>query len=321
MIISKTPLRISFFGGGTDFENFYKDHGGYIISATINKYIYISLIKKFDKTIRVSYSLNENPNRISQIQNPLIKETLKHFNLNESFELTSTGDIPASNGLGSSSAYVVGLCNLLSHSKNKKMNKYNLANLASRIEINKCHSKIGVQDHYAAAFGGLNYIKLRKQIIVKKLNINKNILKELNDNLILIYTNKSHNSYEILKSQFKKNKTIEKIELLKKMNNITKEALAFLEKGNLNDFSNLLLESWRIKKEINPKTTNILIDNMYNKCIDLGAKSGKILGAGDGGFLMVYADKKVQKKIKENFKKHKILDFQFTKSGSEVFTI
>ena len=201
------------------------------------------------------------------------------------------------------------------------MNKYNLANLAANIEINRCGSKIGVQDHYAAAFGGLNYIKFGKQINVKKLNIKKDVLEELSKNLILIYTNRSHNSYEILKNQFKKNKTVKKIELLSQMNNITREALTFLKKGNLNYFSNLLSESWQLKKEINPRTTNILIDTMYNKCIALGAKSGKILGAGNGGFLMVYADKKVQKKIKENFKKNKILDFKFTISGSKVFKI
>lgn len=321
MLICKTPLRVSFFGGGSDFENFYKDHGGAVLSSSINKYIYLSLVKKFDERLRISYSRLENPQKIEDIKNPLIKEALRHFNIDNGIELNSISDIPASTGLGSSSAFMVSLCNILSNYKSKKIKPEKLAELAAKLEIINCNQQIGKQDHYAASFGGFNLINFGKKIEVKKLNINNAILKKLEKNLIYIYTNMHHNSYKILKIQNRNNTKLSKIKILKEMSQLAKISASNLINGNLNDFVRALDLGWKMKKELNSKSTNFKIDEIYQESMRLGAKGGKILGAGNGGFLMIYASHQVQNIIKKKFQKLRFFKFKFTKFGSQLFEI
>ena len=326
MIVSKTPFRISFFGGGSDLPSFYNQYPGMVISAAINKYIYISLNEKYDDSIRLSYSVTENVDNVDDLKHDIVRHTLKHFKLNKGIELASVSDLPSNGtGMGSSSAFAVGLIKAIEKYKyfNNKFDKKSLANLACQIEIDLCKKPIGKQDQYACAFGGLNVHNFEKDdVITKNIHLDKDVQEHLEENLILLHTSKGRSADSILQNQNKKMINDDKsFQYIKVLIEFAKQFENDLLIKNLENLGEMLDQSWKIKKEVSDNITNKDIDLMYDKAKECGAKGGKILGAGGGGFMLLYADKKSQIKIKEVFNKNNPFNFKFDFNGSIAFDV
>ena len=321
MIISKTPYRISFFGGGSDYPEWYNEFGGTVLSTTINKYLYITcreLPGFFDHKYRIVWSKIEKVNNIEQIQHQAIRGILKHYKYNKGLEIHYDGDLPARSGMGSSSSFVVGLINALFKMNKKTLNKKELANKSLFIEQKILNEVVGSQDQVAAAYGGFNRIYFQKNnsFKIKKIKTNKN-LKLLEDNLILIYTSINRTAHHIA-SSYVKNLTSTKKNYIKEIIDHVDEGQKIIESGNIDDFGRLLNSAWDIKKQLGKSITNNKIDNLYNYALKNGALGGKILGAGGGGFLLLYMKKK--DRIKFLNKNNKIINipFKFSNTGSEI---
>lgn len=326
MIISKTPFRISFFGGGSDLPSFYNQSPGYVVSATINKYLYISLNKKFDDSIRVSYSVTENVDNIEHLNHDIVKNILKFYNIYSGIEIASISDLPSNGtGMGASSAFAVGLIAAIQDYKfpNSPMSKNLMAKLACQIEIEHCKKPIGKQDQYACAFGGFNAHSFDFYTVQsKKLNLDQDVIEFLENNLILLYTSKGRSADDILDKQ---NKNIlsqtKSFENLQKMVDLAKQFEIDLNKKDLSNFADMLDYSWHLKKEISENISNPDIDNMYQEAKNCGALGGKILGAGGGGFMLLFADQNAQTKIKEKFKNNRPFNFKFDFDGPQTFKV
>ncbi len=294
MIISRTPFRMSFAGGGTDLDNFYRKEGGAVTSSAINKYMYITVNKKFDRDIRLGYSKTENVQRVEDIEHPLVRESLKLTGVTQGIEITSMADMPAQAGLGSSGAFTVGLLNALYAYKGEYKSPKILAEQACHIEIELCKEPIGKQDQYIAAYGGIQHIQFNKDetVFVDPVICSPKTKKLLEGSLMLFYTGMMRLSSEILIEQRKNiNK---KLELLKKMKEQAVLLRDSLHKGDLKKFGEILNENWLLKKQLAGRITNTEIDSYYERAIKAGALGGKLLGAGGGGFLLFYC--KPQKK-------------------------
>lgn len=322
MIISKTPYRISFFGGGTDYKEWYSNYGSEIISTSINKYIYLSLRKLppfFKKKNRVIYSSIEEIDNFNQIKLFPLKRILLYEKINNGIEFHYDGQMPAKSGVGSSSSFVVGLINLCSCIKNKNLSKYELAKKAISIEKNLLKETVGIQDQIASSFGGLNYIKIDKKghFKVKKIFKDTKDEKKLNDNLVLLYTGIQKLKREDLK-KYVKNLKIKSYDYMKHISEITKEAKKLLINKNFEEFGKLLDISWHIKKKLSNKISNSSVDEIYNFAKKNGAVGGKILGAGGGGFFLFYVPKEKRKSFlnKMNFLVN--VDFRFDNDGSKI---
>ena len=300
MILSKTPLRMSFVGGGTDyFTNF--DTNGRVIVSSINKYLYVLLNKKHDQNIRASYSETENVSDINLLNHELIRETLKFFKLNKGIEVVTSADIPSSgSGLGSSSALTVGLANAISKYKGKNLTKKELAYIACKIEVEKCNKPIGMQDQFSTAFGGFNKIEFKKSgIIVKKLKIPQKKLKYFRDNIMLFYTGVNRKADKILlKIKNNKNQFKHFYKLVNLVDSFEKE----LVDGNITNIGRILDENWSLKKDLSNKVSNLKINEIYDVAIDSGALGGKLLGAGGGGYFLFLVPQKKQKKLEKVYK-------------------
>lgn len=321
MIITKTPLRVSFMGGGSDFKNFYQNHKAAVLTSSINKYIYILINKKFDEGLRLSYSVTENVLNASKLKHYLVKEVLTHFNLLSDIEIVTVADIPSEgSGLGSSSAFLVGLINAVSLFIDQKIDKSELAKIACEIEIEKCGAPIGKQDQYASAFGGFNLIEFNhdESVKVTNLNLHEDIIKTINERCFLIYTGITRKSSSILSEQNEDIKKSEHIKTLKKMVSLTYGMRDDLINGDVDSFGSFLNEGWHLKKTINKNISNTIINEMYDKAISLGADGGKLLGAGAGGFLLIYSKKEYHDIIKSEFSNFKIVDFSFEFNGSSI---
>ena len=321
MIISKTPYRISFFGGGSDYPEWYNEFGGTVLSTTINKYLYITcreLPDFFDHKYRIVWSKIEKVNNIKQIQHQAIRGILEHYKFNKGLEIHYDGDLPARSGMGSSSSFVVGLINALFKMNKKKLNQKELAKKSLFIEQKILNEVVGSQDQIAAAYGGFNRIFFQKNNLfkLKKIKKNKN-LKLLEDNLILIYTSINRTAHFIA-SSYVKNLTSTKKNYIKEIVDHVEEGQKIIESGNIDDFGKLLNSAWDIKKQLGKSITNNKIDNLYDYAIKNGALGGKILGAGGGGFLLLYMKKK--ERIKFLNKNDKIINipFKFSDTGSEI---
>ena len=318
--ISKTPLRVSLIGGGSDLSAYFKNVGmGKVISTSIDKYIYITVHKRYDDLIRVSYSKCELLKDINNMKHELVRESLKFMNIKKGIELTSISDLTAhGTGLGSSSAYTVGVLNALSNFKNKKCSKFNLANDASNIEINICGSPIGYQDQFACAFGGMNEIIFtEKSIDVIPINIKTEALEKLSKNLLLFDTGIKRSSSIILKKQqsaYKNSKFKTTTELV----NLVPEVKKCLTGGDISDIGKILHQSWLIKKSIVKGISNKKIDDAYNLAITSGATGGKLCGAGAGGFLMFYVPDGKKDKVRKNLSGLKELEFDFEYNGAVI---
>ena len=315
MIISKTPFRISFVGGGSD--NLKKQSFvGNVISTTINKFVYVGVNKKFDNQIRFSYSKTENVENANKLNHQMLKEVLNYFKITNWLEVVSVADIPsAGSGLGSSSSFLVGAINSIGKYLNIKLSQKDLAEIACRIEINNLKNPIGMQDQYNAAYGGLNWYKFyNNNVRVTKLKISNNRLKKFEESLFLYYSDKTRKSQIILKN-VKKNKNSNQ---LKKISQLSLDFKDNLINGDLNLLGEILHEAWILKKQLSKNTSNKYIDNIYNYGINSGATGGKLLGAGGGGFLIFFVKNKNKNKFKKKMKKFKLINFNFYNKGSEI---
>ncbi len=323
MIIVRTPLRISFAGGGTDLPGYYKKFEGKVISTTINKFIYIIIKKQVgfvEYKYRINWSKSEFKNNINKIENPIAREILKLFKINFPIEITTFSDIPAQTGLGSSSAFAVGLINGISKLLKKNLTKKKIAELAFKIEVKILKRKIGKQDHYATSYGGLNkYIfKKNEKVIVKKIKIKKKFITKFQKSCILLFTNQTRNAHDVLKKQAnpKKKQIIE----FQKMKKEIFEFERFF-KNSLFDpkrFGFLLDRQWNFKKKINKLVRSDYLDKVYKKSLKKGSYGGKLLGAGNGGFYLFSCNNFAISKITNIFGSENIIKFELESSGSKV---
>lgn len=322
MIITKTPFRVSFCGGGSDLADFYREHGGCVLSTTINRYMYIMIHPYFDeKKTALKYSQNEIVDSVYDIEHSIFRCVLSDKHI-RGVEITSTADVPSGTGLGSSSSFTVGLLHSLYCYKGKYVSKAKLAEEACQVEIEKLGNPIGKQDQYAAAFGGLNFISFHQDdsVSVEPVVIKREILKQLQSNLVMYYTGFTHNANEILLEQQKNILKKEKISSLIEMCELAKEMKYSLECNELKNFGKILHESWMKKRELTGKISNPKIDELYQCAINNGALGGKLLGAGGGGFLLFYCPHEKQELL-SNRLRMKPFDFKFEHDGSSIVYI
>ena len=322
MIISKTPYRISFFGGGTDYPTWYKEHGGSVLSTTIDKYIYIScrpLPSFFKHKYRIVWSHIENVKKIDQIKHEVVKEMLKKYKIRSGLEIHYDGDLPARSGIGSSSVFCVGLMNLLSNFQGKIIKKKQLAEKSIHFEQKVLKQIVGSQDQIAATYGGFNKIvfKMGGGFSVFPFSLKKKKIQKLNKNLLLIYSGLKRTAHHIAKSYVHKLPTSKKSHILE-ISNFVKEGERILKKGKLDDFGKLLHEAWLEKKSLSPLIANSHINEIYDLALKKGALGGKLLGAGGGGFLMFYVPHHKQKNFIKHFKNLINVPFKFTSEGSNI---
>lgn len=320
MIITKTPFRMSFFGGGTDYEGFYSTHGGAVISTTFDKYCYVNvrhLPRFFSYSTELSYAKIERVNSIESIVHPAIREAMKLLDMQE-IRLTYEADLPARSGLGTSSSFAVGMLNAFYCLKGKYVDKKKLADDAIYLERVLCKESGGIQDQIAASFGGLNRINFKEDgYTVNPIIISQERKKQLNDNLMLFFTGFSRFSSDISKIQVSMMR--ERTKLLLEMLNLVDEAEKVLTSNcNLNEFGKLLNFTWELKRGITNKISNDNIDLLYTKAIEMGAIGGKLLGAGGGGFLLFYVEPDKRNAVKAAMKDLLYVPFTFENSGTRV---
>jgi D-glycero-alpha-D-manno-heptose-7-phosphate kinase len=326
MIISRTPLRVSFAGGGTDIPSFYKKNSyGCVLSSAINKYIYVSVkshSKIYPEKIRLNYSITESVRNIEKIKNPIIKACLKFLEIDENIYISTVADAPGSSGLGSSSTFCVGLLNALYAYKGVMVNRNRLAEEAAKIEIEILKRPIGKQDHYAAAFGGLNLFKFKNDssTSIKPLDENSSCARLIFNNLQTFYTNLNRDASKILSHQ--KKRTMTNNDNLLLIRNQAEELYEKIYNKNLNlkDFGLLLDDGWKIKKKLSKKISNKLIDEIYKLAKKNGAYGGKLSGAGGGGFLSFVVKKDKKKQLIKSLSKKKMQYFpiKLETSGSII---
>jgi D-glycero-alpha-D-manno-heptose-7-phosphate kinase len=316
MILVKTPLRISFFGGGSDIPSYYENYGGEVLSTTIDQYMYTALCKTSMDGIKVVYNDIEVAKNIEEIKHDRVRECLRYFGVHNHVEISSFAEIPTKGtGLGSSSTFTVGLVNALCRLKNWNMNKYEMAELASFIEIVACGEKIGKQDQFAAAFGGLNHIEFSKdETTVTPANVPNYILENLNSRLMMFYTGVTRSASEIISKQ---SDTLEHAGLMFQMVVMAKYGLNYLKREHLDDFGNLLNDAWSMKRQLSDGVSNPLFDQYYEDALKAGALGGKILGAGGGGFFLFYVPPKCQDDVRRALPLKEFI-FKFENKGSQV---
>lgn len=322
MIITKTPFRMSFFGGGTDLEEYFKENGGAVISTTFDKYCYVNvrhLPRFFDWSNELSYSKTERVSNVKDIQHPAIREAMKMLDMRE-IRLTYEADLPARSGLGTSSSFAVGMLNAFYALKGKYADKKKLADEAIYLERVLCNEAGGWQDQIAASFGGFNRINFGVDgYEVFPIIISPNRKKQLNNNLMMFFTGFTRFSSDIQKVN-NVNGTEEKRSKLKKMYNLVDEAEAVLTNNdrNIDEFGELLNETWKLKKGTGNSISTGSIDELYDKGIKAGALGGKLLGAGGGGFLVFYVQPEKQEHVKKAMRDLMYIPFKFEDGGTRV---
>jgi D-glycero-alpha-D-manno-heptose-7-phosphate kinase len=320
MIISKTPFRISFAGGVSDIKDYYRHSYGSVVSTTINKYIYVTVNRKFDSKIRVSYSKTEIVPKISDVKHPIVREGLKLTKLDGGIEITTIADIPSGTGLGSSSAFTVGLLNALHAFKGKHKGAELLADEACKIEIDILKEPIGKQDQYACAYGGLNHIRFNpdESVFVNPIISKKGTLKELDSNLLLFYTGIHRRASSILYESKQNMKNLK--DHVDTLRDLSEEMASAIINNDLSCFGELLNKAWEFKKKTG-KVSNPEIDRYYEKARSAGSLGGKILGAGGGGFLLIYCEKRYHKKVREKLSDLKETEFHLEPQGSRIIYV
>jgi D-glycero-alpha-D-manno-heptose-7-phosphate kinase len=323
VIISRTPFRISFLGGGTDYPNWYKEHGGCVISTTINKYSFITvryLPPFFDYKYRIRYFAHEETQTLNEIKHPSVRECAKYLQIKKGFEIVHNADLPAQSGLGSSSTFTVGLLNALYSLKNYMPTKKELALDAIHVEQNLIGEYVGSQDQTAAAFGGLNKISFNSMndIEVDPIILSSERRYALQENLMLFFTGFSRNASDLAKVQIEA--TCNNENKLNTIVEICNEGLSLLvdTKQPLDNFGKLLGEQWKVKRELTDKISNKEIDSIYEAGLSAGALGGKLLGAGGGGFILFYVNKNKQYKVRSALKKLLYIPFGFEFTGSKI---
>lgn len=322
MIITKTPFRISFAGGGSDMANFYREHGGCVLSTSINRYMYLSLHPYFDhRKTALKYSQTEIVEDINDINHKIFRCVLGDMKI-EGVEISSTADVPSGTGLGSSSSFTVGLLHTLYCYKGKYVSKSRLAHEACEVEIRKLGNPIGKQDQYAAAFGGLNFISFHQDdtVSVEPVITKAETIGRLQENLLMVYTGLTHDANVILAEQKKNISKMDKNRNLIQMCRLARDMKRSLECNELSDFGDILNEGWIRKKELAGGITNPKIDELYETAMKNGATGGKLLGAGGGGFFLFYCLKEYQERLKNQIRlRH--FPFSFEHDGSSVVYI
>ncbi len=323
MIISRTPFRISFAGGGSDLPSFYRKETGAVLSTSIDKYMYIAIHPYFDrKKIQLKYSKTELVDNIEDIKHPIFKEVLKMYNLT-GVDLNSIADIPSGTGLGSSSAFTAGLLNAVRTYLGKATSGERLGELACDVEINRVGSPIGKQDQYAAACGGLNFITFYgdETVNVEKIIMQPDKKKELDENLLMVFVGGEHSANAILKNQQAAISDQKKFDTQRQMVKLAYNLRESLEHNNLDDFGRILHEGWLLKKSLTSGISNGIVDEMYNKGIEAGAIGGKLLGAGGAGFILFYCPKERQPEFRERMGNINEMSFHFDDFGSKIIYI
>lgn len=324
MIISRTPLRMSFVGGGSDLPAFYREEEGAVLSTSIDKYMYICVNKKFDGRIRVSYSRTEDVDTPQQVEHPLVREALGLVGVDRGIEIASMADIPSKgSGLGSSSSYTVGLLNALYAYRNQFVSKEKLASLACDIEINRCGEPIGKQDQYAAAFGGLNLIRFHPDdsVSVEPVICTPLVLKEMEESILVFFTGRTRSASAVLANQLVAMRTADRRLLMRRMVKLAFEMKAQLESGALDHVGELLDENWRLKAQLTDGISDPQIDAWYATGIANGALGGKLLGAGNGGFIMFYAPRERHAQIADALSGLELVKFCFDRTGAQIVFI
>jgi len=322
MIISRTPFRISFAGGGTDLPSYYLKDDGQVISTTIDKYIYVAVKRQTaiaEHKFRINWSKVEFRNNVDDIEHPIVREALKMMDIDFPLEISTFADIPAQTGLGSSSAFAVGLLHALHALKGEMVTKGTLAAKASQLEIDILGRKIGKQDHYSAAYGNLNVFTFHSNdsVSVDPVFYRHETKEAVDSHLMLFYTALKRDANEILKPQSER--TDEKRRILSKMKDLVTPIREVLSTGsNLHQIGTALHQGWLLKKSITEKISSPSIDEYYEHALSAGALGGKLLGAGGGGFLLLYVEPQNQKKVKESLSNLYQLPFQFENTGTRI---
>ena len=321
MIVSKTPLRMSFVGGGSDLPAYYNYDEGAVLSTTIDKYMYIIVNSKFDGNIRLSYSITEDVDNVDKIIHPIVRNTLKMLEIPGGIEIASMADIPSKgSGLGSSSSYTVGLLNALYAYKNSNINREDLGKLACHVEIDLCKEPIGKQDQYIAAFGGLNLIRFYsdESVSVEPVICKPEIVDKLEESILIFYTGRTRSASTLLREQSKSMDNSVKRTLIKEMVKLAFDLKHILENEDLDSVGELLDKNWRLKSQLASGISDIQIDEWYKCGIKAGAKGGKLLGAGYGGFLMFFVPLEKHANVIKALSDLKEIPFSFDNSGSVI---
>ncbi len=323
MVISRTPFRISFFGGGTDYPVWYNEHGGAVLSTTIDKYCYVScryLPPFFPHKSRIVWSKIESVKDPNEIEHPVVRGVMQHLNIKDGLEIHHDGDLPARSGLGASSSFTVGLLHAFHTLSGKSPAKKDLALEALHVEQNVLKENVGAQDQAAAAFGGLNKIQFggSQMIDIQPVAVQAAKLNMLQDHLMLVFTGIARSASEIAAEQIRNTK--EKTAELHAMRRLVDDAIQTLESpaDNLDDFGRLLHETWQLKRGLSSKITNSTVDAVYAAARKAGASGGKLLGAGGGGFMLFFADPERHQKIKQELDGFLHVPFRFEKAGSQI---
>lgn len=319
MIVIQTPLRISFFGGGTDFPGYYLENGGCVLSSAIDKYIFVTIKKRFDKKLRVGYTRTEMVDDVSEIDHELIREAMKITGIHDGVEITTMGDIPSEgSGLGSSSTVTVGALHSMYTLHGDIVSTECLARQACEIEIERLGKPIGIQDQYIAAYGGLRFMEFgtNGEVHTEKVAVSFDNRRRLEENLLLFYTGTTRKADVILKEQ--KQNIHDRKAILGQMKQIAYDARKKLEAGQVDAIGELLDDSWQLKKQLASNISNGIIDETYERAKAAGAIGGKVAGAGGGGFLLFYCRPENQEKLREALHEMYELHIRLEANGSKV---
>ena len=318
MIISRTPFRISFAGGGSDLREYYAHSHGGVTSTAIDKYMYVSVNKRFDKSIRISYSKTEIVDKLEDLNHELIRESMRKTGVTEGVEITTIADVPAKTGLGSSSSLTVGLLNALYAFRREFKSPEKLAQDACEIEIEIVKEPIGKQDQYAASYGGLNHIQFNpdETVEVDPVICGNEVKEKLCENLFIFYLGAREGQRQILKEQTEKTK--KNMDIIKEMVVLSERIRDSIAGGNLTEFGEIMHEGWEFKKKLASGISNPKIDGIYSRARKAGAIGGKVLGEGGGGFVLLYCEKENHENLREALSDLREFEFKPEPQGSKI---
>ena len=319
MIIVQTPLRVSFFGGGTDFPSFFMEEGGCVLNSAIDKFIFLTIKERFDDKLRVGYTRTEMVDKVDELQHELIRESLRTTGIMNGVEITTMGDIPSEgSGLGSSSTVTVGALHAMYAYQGEIVSAERLAREACTVEINTLKKPIGIQDQYIAAYGGLRFFEFlpNGEVKTEKINISPDARRALNDNFLLFFTGVGRKSATILKEQ--KRNIKDRSSELREMKEMAYQARAYVEAENFDALGGLMHQSWELKKRLGSTISNSQINDFYDAARSAGAIGGKIAGAGGGGFLLLYVPYERQNKVRKVLKDLQELPFRLESDGTKI---
>ena len=320
MIISRTPLRVSFAGGGSDLPGYYRECGGAVLSTSIDKYVYLAVHRHFypEETL-LKYSRTERVNSYDDILHPIFRECLRMLDLH-GLDISSMADVPAGTGLGSSSSFTVSLLNVLHAYRHEAVGAEYLASKACEIEIERLGDPIGKQDQYAAAYGGLNFIRFERDdsVVVEKIVMDPAAKSQLDRNLIMVYTGGTRSANAILAQQNKAMNDADKRAVMGQMVSLAFELKGVLEKNQIDDFGRILHDGWMLKQSVAGGISNKDISELYEMGLASGALGGKLLGAGGSGFLLFYVPEERQEAFRQKMVSNRELPFHFETTGSTI---